>query len=99
MDGRLGSPIEREERVTGKGRAAETPIGWVPTSDALTLDGLDISRDTIEELLRVDSADWATELEDTKRFFEKFGKRLPGELLEEHQGLAQRFQRTAVAQK
>jgi len=85
------------ERVEGKGKAAETPIGWVPTPDALTLDGLNISRTTMEELLRVDPADWASELDDTRKFFEKFGKRLPPELLAEHAGLAQRFERTVTA--
>jgi len=85
------------ERVEGNGKAAETPIGWVPTPDALTLDGLNISRTTMEELLRVDPADWASELDDTRKFFEKFGKRLPPELLAEHAGLAQRFERTVTA--
>ena len=85
------------ERVEGKGKAAETPIGWVPTPDALTLDGLNISRTTMEELLRVDPSDWASELDDTRKFFEKFGKRLPPELLDEHAGLAQRFERTVTA--
>jgi phosphoenolpyruvate carboxykinase (GTP) len=87
------------ERVEGKGKAAETPIGWVPTPDALTLDGLDISRSAIEELLRVNPADWAPELEDTGKFFEQFGKRLPAEIREEHAHLAQRLARLAVAPK
>ena len=43
------------ERVEGKGKAVETPIGMVPSSDALTLDGLNISRETMDELLRVDN--------------------------------------------
>ena len=85
------------ERVEGKGKAAETPIGWVPTPDALTLDGLDISRSAIEELLRVNPADWAPELEDTGKFFEQFGKRLPSEIREEHAQLAQRLGRHAAA--
>jgi len=85
------------ERVQGKGKAAETPVGWVPTPDGLTLDGLEVSRSTMEELLRVSPADWTTELEDTKKFFEQFGRRLPPELHEEHSQLAQRFERrTAV---
>ncbi len=87
------------ERVEGKGKAAETPIGWVPTPDALTLDGLDISRSAIEELLRVNTADWAPELEDTGKFFERFGKRLPAEIREEHAQLAQRLGRHAAAPK
>ena len=56
------------ERVEGKGQAAETPIGFVPTRDALTLDGLNISPETMEELLRVDPADWQKEAEETADF-------------------------------
>jgi len=87
------------ERVEGKGKAAETPVGWVPTADALTIDGLDVSREALAELLRVNPSDWSKELEDTGNFFEKFGKRLPEELREEHRRLAQRFAGLAVAQK
>ena len=87
------------ERVQGKGKAAETPVGWVPTPDGLTLDGLEVSRSTMEELLRVNAADWTTELEDTKKFFEQFGRRLPPELHQEHSQLAQRFERRTAALK
>ncbi len=87
------------ERVQGKGKAAETPVGWVPTPDGLTLDGLEVSRSTMEELLRVNPADWTSELEDTKKFFEQFGRRLPPELHEEHAQLAQRFERRTAALK
>ena len=73
------------ERVEGKGKAEETPIGFVPTPDALTLDGLDISRSAVEELLRVDAADWLREAEETKTFLAQFGDRLPRELMQEHE--------------
>ncbi len=86
-----------QERIESKGKATETPIGWVPSPDALTLDGLGVSRSTMEELLRVNGDDWAAELGDTQKFFEKFGQRLPEELRQEHAQLAQRFGRAAVA--
>ncbi len=87
------------ERVQNNGQAAETPIGCVPTPDALTLDGLKISRATLEQLLRVHPADWADELEDIETFFKKFGKRLPQELWEEHQKLAERIRQASPAKK
>ena len=65
------------ERVEGRGEAAETPIGFVPTPDALTLDGLDISPAAVAELLRVDVGDWLRECEETKTFLAQFGDRLP----------------------
>jgi phosphoenolpyruvate carboxykinase (GTP) len=87
------------ERVEGRGKAQETAIGHVPTADGLTLDGLAISPATLQELLSVDPADWAEELEETHKFFERFGKHLPPELWTEHEQLGARLQRVAAAQK
>ena len=79
------------ERVEGRGQAAETPIGFVPTPDALTLEGLNISRSTVEDLLRVNAGDWLREAEETRVFFGRFGERLPAELREEHAHLTKRL--------
>src|ERR1700738_1871111 len=68
------------ERVEGCGQARETPIGYVPTNSGLTLDGLDISQESLQELFRVDAEDWEADLEDSREFFDKFGDRLPHEL-------------------
>jgi phosphoenolpyruvate carboxykinase (GTP) len=87
------------DRIEGRASAAETPIGFVPTPQSLTLDGLSISKDALEELLRVDPASWTEEEEATAKFFEKFGKRLPAEIRQEHQALADRLQRSSVAVK
>jgi phosphoenolpyruvate carboxykinase (GTP) len=85
------------ERVEGKGKACESPIGFVPAADALTLDGLNISRSAIESLLRVDPADYAAELDDTKAFFDKFGPRLPREMRHEQEALSQRLSRAMAS--
>jgi phosphoenolpyruvate carboxykinase (GTP) len=87
------------ERVEGTGKATETPIGFVPTPDALTLEGLDISRDAMKELLRVDPTDWTRETEETGAFLETFGNRLPVELRDEHAALARRLEILATARK
>jgi phosphoenolpyruvate carboxykinase (GTP) len=87
------------ERIEGTGTATETPIGFVPTPNSLTLDGLDVTRATMEELLRVDPADWIKEHSDVGEFFNEFGDRLPGEIREEHKRLAERLQRVAVGPK
>ncbi|HEV2288985.1 MAG TPA: phosphoenolpyruvate carboxykinase (GTP) [Candidatus Acidoferrales bacterium] len=87
------------DRIEGRAQARETPIGNVPTTGSLTLDGLDISSDALEKLLSVDSAAWADEHEGIGKFFEKFGKRLPQALRDQHEKLGQRLQQVAVAQK
>jgi phosphoenolpyruvate carboxykinase (GTP) len=83
------------ERVEGRGGAQETPIGYVPARNALTLDGLNISADAVDELLRVDPEDWEQELVDSKQFFQKFGERLPREIREEHEKLSGRLESAA----
>jgi phosphoenolpyruvate carboxykinase (GTP) len=87
------------ERIEGKAAATETPIGAVPAANAITLDGINVSRETMNELLRVDPADWAKEHADVGEFFKKFGDRLPEEIREEHNRLGERLQRMAVAPK
>jgi phosphoenolpyruvate carboxykinase (GTP) len=87
------------ERIEGKAAATETPIGAVPTANSITLDGLDVSRETMDKLLRVEPADWAKEHADVGTFFKKFGDRLPAEINEEHNRLGERLQRMAVAPK
>jgi phosphoenolpyruvate carboxykinase (GTP) len=87
------------ERIEGKGAATETPIGTVPTTNAITLDGINVSRETMGDLLRVDPADWVKEHADVGNFFEKFGDRLPEKITEEHTRQGERLQQTAVAQK
>jgi phosphoenolpyruvate carboxykinase (GTP) len=79
------------ERVRDGGKAVETPIGWIPTPDGIERDGLDIPTSTLEELLRIDRADWQQEVASQRKFFEQFGARLPREIQEEHEALAQRL--------
>jgi phosphoenolpyruvate carboxykinase (GTP) len=79
------------ERVRGGGKAVDTPIGWTPTPDGIEREGLDIPNDTIEELLRIDGADWQQEIASQRKFFDQFGSRLPREIHEEHEALAQRL--------
>jgi phosphoenolpyruvate carboxykinase (GTP) len=66
------------ERVDGKVKARETPIGLMPTPDALDLSGVDITKENMAELLRVDIEAWrTTELPDIEAHFDRFGDRLP----------------------
>ncbi len=68
------------ERVSGRAKAVETPIGRLPAPGALDLTGLDLALDAIEELLEVNIDDWLTEVPLIRQHFEQFGDRLPEEL-------------------
>jgi phosphoenolpyruvate carboxykinase (GTP) len=79
------------ERTAGKGKADETPIGWVPTADALNLDGLEVNTQAMKALLSWDRLKWKKELAGIDPFFDGFGKRLPEELKDEQEALGKRL--------
>ncbi len=85
------------DRIEHRADATETPIGFVPTPNSLTLDGLSISRTTLDELLQVDVNDWVEEDQAVGKFFERFGNRLPAALREEHKALGERLSGSSVA--
>jgi phosphoenolpyruvate carboxykinase (GTP) len=87
------------ERTEGKAASQETPIGFVPTSSSLTLDGLNISTQTINELLDVNASDWAAEQEAVGAFLAKFGDHLPPELRDEQARLAKRLGAVSTASR
>jgi phosphoenolpyruvate carboxykinase (GTP) len=87
------------DRIEGRAKATETPIGNVPAPGSLLLDGLSISQDTLRELLLVDPSAWAEESRAVGKFFKEFGDRLPEELRQEHRALDERLQRAAVPVK
>lgn len=60
--------------------AVETPIGWLPTHDALDLSGLDLPADNLAQLLAVDVEGWKQEAASVAEHYKKFGNRLPAAL-------------------
>ncbi len=79
------------DRIEGRAGATETPIGCVPTPSSLTLDGLSISRGTLDELLAVNPSDWTDEERSVDEFFTKFGDSLPEPIRKEQKALADRL--------
>src|SRR6202042_1598301 len=64
-------------RVMDKAPAVDTPIGAVPTPEAIDTTGLDVSREQMEELLRVDTEGWRAEVPLIEEYYAQFGDRLP----------------------
>ncbi len=75
------------ERATGKIPARETAIGSVPRIEDFNLQGLDIPSAVLEDLFAVEPSDWKAEVEDTRKFYARFGERLPKELWAEFEEL------------
>lgn len=68
------------DRCEDKVSAVETEIGYVPKKEDLQLDGLDLSDETITELLSIDKAAWREDLANQREFFAQFGDKLPQEI-------------------
>jgi phosphoenolpyruvate carboxykinase (GTP) len=79
------------ERVAGTGSAVDTPIGRVPTLDAIDRSGLDLDDETMGQILEVDAEAWREELPQIEAHFETFGDRLPEELRDELRELEKRL--------
>jgi phosphoenolpyruvate carboxykinase (GTP) len=79
------------ERVSGEGEAVETPIGYMPDVDAIDTEGLDVSREDMEELLKVDKDLWLQEVESIKDHYAFLGEKLPEELKKQLEALEQRL--------
>jgi phosphoenolpyruvate carboxykinase (GTP) len=79
------------ERLDGQADAVETPIGYVPTPDALDIDGLDMTEDELVQALAVDVEEWKAEIPQISEWFEKFGDDLPAVLWTELDGLKGRL--------
>jgi len=79
------------DRCEGDGKANETPIGYVPAEGGINTDGLDVSPETMKELMSIDIADWKAEVDGIGEFFAKFGERMPNEMKAQHAALAKRL--------
>lgn len=81
------------ERLQGKGKAKETPVGFIPTPDGINTDGLSLSPGAMEELTAFDKQGWMNGLREIGNFYQTFGSRLPQELWEEHRRVKEEIER------
>jgi len=82
-------------RIRGTARAYESPIGWLPTQDALNVDGLGVTPAQMREALRCDAGEWLAALDDLGGFYDQFGARLPTAISESLSDTRRRFSRAA----
>jgi phosphoenolpyruvate carboxykinase (GTP) len=88
----------RDQVRSGNGAsdARETPIGLVPTPEAIGARDLGLSAADAEALLSIDRDDWLREAEDQETFLQRFGDRLPPAIREQHRALQHRLSPVAV---
>jgi phosphoenolpyruvate carboxykinase (GTP) len=80
------------DRLEGEAEASDTPIGLVPSRDALDVSGLGLTEDQLDLLLTVDPEVWREEAALIGPAYEKFGDRLPQELWSQYQALVARLE-------
>jgi phosphoenolpyruvate carboxykinase (GTP) len=79
------------ERCDGKAEAKETPIGFLPTEDAIDMSGLNVSDDDKQALLNVDVEGWKATMPQFGEWLAKFGSHLPAELTNQYEALKARL--------
>ena len=71
------------ERSAGRGDAVETPIGFVPSTTALNVEGLNVTEVDLTELLTVNHDEWRDEVPRIREHYATFGDDLPKKLIQE----------------
>ncbi|GAA1726499.1 phosphoenolpyruvate carboxykinase (GTP) [Microbacterium paludicola] len=79
-------------RLQGEAEAVVTPIGLIPAPGSLNLDGIDVSRQDLDELFAIDVDAWLEEADLTEEFYDLFGESTPAELRTQLQELRTRLQ-------
>ena len=68
------------DRVSGRGDAVDTAIGYVPATTAINVQGLNVTPADMAELLNVDADEWRAEVPSIREHYVQFGDRLPEKL-------------------
>ena len=79
------------DRCEGKVGADMTAIGYVPKPEDLNIEGLDLTIDTIKELLSVDKDAWLEDIKNIREFYAFVGDRVPETMYDELNALEARL--------
>ncbi len=79
-------------RVHGEIGAAETPLGYLPHPSGIDVTGLDVTPDTLRELLTVDRKEWLEVIAGQKEYLQQYGDRMPKEIWQQCEELEKRLQ-------
>ncbi len=84
------------DRCNGRAEAVETAIGYLPRVEDLDIDGLDINRSDLETLTSINARQWQVEIEAIGEYLASYGDRLPAELRDELQIVADKLAHGSV---
>ena len=78
-------------RCEGKVDAVETPIGFVPKAEDINIEGLDLTLETVKDLLNVETKHWLEDVENIKEFYAQVGDHVPQAMYDELAALEARL--------
>jgi phosphoenolpyruvate carboxykinase (GTP) len=81
------------QRTSGEGNAIETPIGYMPAPGSIDVEGLNVEKADMEELLSVDKEEWLLEVDSIREHYASYGERIPGELSKQLDALENRLKK------
>ncbi len=76
------------DRVHNRVKAKQTPLGLIPDAQDLETGGMGIPKEKLAKLFEINAEVWKQELQDTEKFLNQFGNRMPSEIWQEHKKLA-----------
>ena len=79
------------DRCDGKASAKETAIGYIPDPADIDVTGLDLSAETMDELLSVDTESWLADIANIREFYALIGDTVPEELKKQLDALEARL--------
>jgi len=79
------------DRSRGRAYARETPIGWMPRSSDIDLEGLDVSFQQFEQLQAINVDDVKAEVMSQEELFLKLAGDLPKEMIFQRELLISRL--------
>jgi phosphoenolpyruvate carboxykinase (GTP) len=75
----------------GDAQANKTAIGYIPKEGALDVSGLDVSPQVMQELFKLNPAEWLSDIGSMRKFLSQFGEKVPKGITEELDGLEKRI--------
>ncbi|GAA3897214.1 phosphoenolpyruvate carboxykinase (GTP) [Microbacterium invictum] len=84
-------------RIDGTVGAVESPIGRLPQTSDLNLDGIDVPQEDLDELFAIEPGLWLQEADLTEEFYQTFEGKVPPALHAELAALRYRLKRAQTA--
>ena len=82
-------------RCEGKAEAVDTGIGLLPTAAAINREGLEVTSETLDALLRVDADSWQSEMDFVEEYLDAFNEDTPHALRSELAAVRKRLSEPA----